>query len=66
MANDMLIYIYDLFVFSKGEASHIDHLRQFYDLLLQHKILLLRKKYIFFSKKIEFLRKTILKRSCEL
>lgn len=34
MAKHMLIYIDNLLVFSEDEASHINHLQQFHDLLL--------------------------------
>lgn len=44
MAKNMLIYIDDLLVFSQDEVSYINHLRQFYDLLLQHEVMLSKRK----------------------
>lgn len=44
MANNMLIYIDNLLVFSEDEISHMNNLRQFHNLLLQYRIMLSKKK----------------------
>ncbi|MCO5598204.1 hypothetical protein L7F22_052296 [Adiantum nelumboides] len=51
----ILVFFYDILVYSKNETDHEDHLRKVLDILREHKLYAKLSKCTFFSPKIEYL-----------
>lgn len=51
----VLVFFYDILIYSKSEEDHEEHVRQVSELLRQHKLYAKKSKCTFFTPQIEYL-----------